>query len=1250
MSGIKLNVVPFGYGVNANTKVINVKTGRKLKLFNKKKKLNPKIKKLLKQNYNNIEFDNPNLFVDRKTKTINAVKIKGKSTPQFLSVFNNNAQRVRVGSKFVFDTTNKKVLTRTKILTDDGKLKDIKYNQNKKLTMDKRRLLSMNTKSAKPLKTASNEKVNKIKDQYLTVRNIFNLDEEPNSLEEFKDIVDDALKTNFSYNERQRPVRLLLLRFGDGEDEYRYVPLDDVDTLEEVLDDMEKGGWGSDNSMFNVGTLDMTWFQISLSSKVPSASVGSRDNKMNNICNYWFINQPITKDNLCLEGAIKRHLELKERTLSIRKNMIKKYPNNIVLGEEIKICDLVLYENEYKVNINLFDDTPQRTLLYNSENKHENSMECVYKENHIMLIQKPKNSLKEIKQKKNKKWKQKNPKVKIPKLPIKYVVFDIETIFDRYDFNFLKPYSISWFIWEEGKEFNYDPKTHLEPPYCYYSNGEGCVEDFVRFLMNGEEGFRYLPFGFNNSKFDNIFVCAEARKLGVLEDIFFTGNSILSCKFRGCEKVWDTSRFLTGQSLDMACKNYNTNPKKAKDLIDHYEIQCYYEQKGWNGLVKLLEDNDDLVLYNKIDCICLLDLTLKMKNTYEELFGENIFKSMTVSSYAYKELVKTWKDNGLDNIVRAKDYETDKFFRESLTAGRTQSFYGKIDLEMDLAMGDIKSLYPTVMGSYGENDCPYPYGDYHKTEEYKEGKLGIYNVNIIHQRTLWKNQAEVYKQFDYIKKKTGYDLYRQYAPNVIALREKDKPLNWFHKGKIENVNLTSVDIDVLRWATEDYDCVEINYGYYWDDKSYDLFKYFLDPPKDEKTRQDKLKADKSKEYNECKREVCKGISNSVSGKVIEKIHEDCSDIFSNKTYIKWSKDEKITDLEINDLGNKFQIMNGKKTAEDIFEDMKEERKKPAYLGVFIYSYARKLMYQKLLSRYVNLYMDTDSCCMPKSEWLRLCKENEKTNFVNTGEYGCIEEEVCGKRDNGEIIWANRLIAIAPKNYLVENKECEYLSKRKFKGVRKTDNWLPLTEFGTYQRVEKINKKGEIVKKLEGSAIEKIRGDIKKKIKPMGQDEIRRIRESKCCIKCIKNNEKECKECLLYRGNKRQAYSTEMFEYLVKDKKICVFCSMITRKKYIVKKDIETDYSNLIKKNGFDTEEYSNIKTDEISIKLIPKSKTQKSNELIQFKKDNKKLHKENIKEFYKKWDLFFNKYDEVGSTKEIKEIFEMKQSYMIKLI
>ena len=525
-----------------------------------------------------------------------------------------------------------------------------------------------------------------------------------------------------------------------------------------------------------------------------------------------------------------------------------------------------------------------------------------------------------------------------------------------------------------------------------------------------------------------------------------------------------------------------------------------------------------------------------------------------------------------------------------MTAGRTQSFYEKLDYKGELAMGDIKSLYPTVMGGYGDNHCPYPYGNYHYTKEYQKDKLGIYKVDINHQRCKWKNQEVVYEQFKAVEKISGVNLYREYAPNVIPLRVKDKPLQWFHKDKITDVNLTSVDIEVLKWATEDDNCVTVKEGYYWEDSRTDLFIDYLDPPRLEKTKQDFLKAEGSSEYNVALREGCKAVSNCLSGKLLEAIHEDVTKQYKSKEYSKMVRDDTIDDVTIQDFGG-LSFITGKRSAEDTFNQMKEDKKKPSYLGMFVYSYARKLMYTKILGKYITLYMDTDSACMPYIEWLRLCKENEGKNFVDTGEYGCIEEEVCSKKHK-----ADRLIAISPKNYAVINSKDESFSKRKFKGIRKSDYFIPLKSFGETTE------------------------EAKAKIRSMKQKDIRRIREFGCCVKCIDKvikGEEKCIKCQEHGDNISKAYSTEMFEHLVKGEKIAVFCSMINKVRYAVS-TVEQDMSNGL------NNEY------EIS-----------SKGLEYYIRDRKGLDMK---------QLVFDKEGIIKSSRALNCAFKLKQTYLIKII
>lgn len=1140
----------------------------------------------------------------------------------------------------------------------------------------------------------------------------------PETTDEFLDMIVGAFDSDFSSADKSRPNVKVVLKFGATD--FRLFPLDVLmnEGVSFAIDDFanqETSGWGGSDaqgidgeSLVSLGNLDMTFFRIILTG---SPSAGAKDDS--GIKSRWFfLDQIKTNKNECLEGALKRFLKMSERVHTIRVMMVE-LGMGIEMDMPITLEQLKIYEFQHQVNIEVYVDKPhiykgeeEYNLIREGSKMFDKTMKLLILNNHYYLIKSPKKNIKDVSrtdlrllgydkdgnksvikliEEANAKQEGKNIKDKKEMV----VIFDNETIFDRLDDNFLKVYGVAWFVWDINTPFDYnsgwnadktDNKYHYEP-YCYYEKGENCLDKFIKFLLNPPVDIIYRPMGFNNSRFDNYSFCESAMKFQVLEDVFMADGSILYARINGIKNVWDASRFLVGQSLNNACKNYGTNPKKQPDLINHYEVQCWYENNGWEGLNKLLDDKPELVLYNKIDCICLLDLIQKMRSAYLELFREDVLENLTISSMGFNILKKKWDGkqdyiikrikemgyNNLDemskndkkelqeeiktlkpkhNIIKAKTFKDDLFMRRSMVGGRTQSFYGKLDIKMPIAMCDVKSLYPTVMGSYGKNDCPFPYGMYKETKGYVRNKLGIYRVDIIHQRCKWKNSSPIMSAFNRVKCEVGKDLHRIYAPCVIARRTKDNPLDWFYRGKQESIYLTSVDIDVLRWATEDDNCVKIYEGFYWGETKKDIFTDFLEPAKQEKTNQDILKSKDSPLYNQAKREGCKMLSNSVSGKLLEEIHEDVGSLFTTKNYCKMESDEGIYQLDIHNFGCGFAYLTGKKRASVVFDAMKDDKKKPAYLGMFVYAYARKLMYQELLSKYLVLYMDTDSACMPLFEWERCCQENKDNGLIDTGEYGCLEEEVCyTDKATGKFYPANRLIGISPKNYLVLNDEKDFMSKRKFKGVRKTDYWLPLSYFGEYELDEK--------NKAFGRAVDMIRGNKKEGCPPMTQDDIRRMREFNCCIDCIndKMNTKEiCEKCIKQSKLMKKSYSTEMFEELVNGRKIVVFCSMINRIKYQVGSETSSEYM----------EELGNCLSVEEMEKMVLNgndspmsfSITHRNYDLWQKKKKEfKKLHP-NLppKDLADEFISFFQRFRKIKHEREIKNCFKLKQTYMMKII
>jgi hypothetical protein len=195
----------------------------------------------------------------------------------------------------------------------------------------------------------------------------------------------------------------------------------------------------------------------------------------------------------------------------------------------------------------------------------------------------------------------------------------------------------------------------------------------------------------------------------------------------------------------------------------------------------------------------------------------------------------------------------------------------------------------------------------------------------------------------------------------------------------------------------------------------------------EKNRQDTLK--NTPEYNPALRELCKLFSNCLSGKVIQKNYEDIFQRVDNSRELKNTL-EKIE-------GNKF----------------------------YVYKHGNIHYVEGKLKKELTYRGDV----------------------MNTGVYGCLEEEV------GD---ANKSIMLAPKSYCVINETESKKCKIKFKGVRKDDRYV-------------------------------LEDELWKPYKEMTQDDIEKVIKEKSYHKCN---------------------TYEMFEHLYNGKEIYVFQSQLTKTK------------------------------------------------------------------------------------------------------
>lgn len=856
-------------------------------------------------------------------------------------------------------------------------------------------------------------------------RRFYNLNEAgrvPVSLEEFYDSIIKAEEQTIKHKNRDKSSAYAIIRFiheatFGGKNTFRAINLSSFAVFEHQIEAYINNGSaaGSDESILRDGEVDYTWFQI-FYRKIDFTLAGGDENSTES--KYYICKNYKTKDNNCLIGCYKifKGKEEKRQVRTLRKIL----EPEIKIGEKITLEQIPIFENKFNVNINVLCDSAKELYLYKSEK--EADFEVLLNNEHYSYI---------VRRRKNVKGEKKQEYKNL------LLFFDFETVFDRNNLDYLKVYSGSWFVHDPEEEFDYDPSKHK----ATFKYGFDTLDKFLHFINQCPPGHKYTLIGFNNSKFDNFFLAEKLAQTDRLGQILLVNNSLLTMRI-GRHNVMDIRSFLSPTfSLLKACKSFQTNPVKVEGFSHELPQEAF--EKG--QLNKWIVNNlSKIKKYNDFDVLSLCDLTLKVNKAYIASGGEgapDIYEYCTVGQYAYTRLMETitrsFNIPYQEVIPRPKSYKDDTWIRKAQFGGRTQAYFKKYrNTTNKFKMPDVKSLYPFVVM---HKDNYFPIAEYSETDKYVEGKLGIYDVKIKHQNAKWLYGApQTIKGLE--------DLQREFAPCIIPKRSDENPLDWTYREEMDVV-LTSVDIEqLIKFCGED--SIEIGGGIYWERESNKLFEPFLKPLKDEKNRQDKLKG--TTEYNGAIRETTKLELNSVIGKTSQRNFTDYIAVIKTvEQKEKFMAKTEEGSRQLCPISANVSYCKGTLKYED---DIYKESAKPSYLGCFVYAYARRYMYETILSRYLTIYQDTDSALMPEEEWDRLRKEQPE--IIDNGEFGCLEEEV-GTGTNP--------ITLSPKCYFVKAED-EEKSKRKFKGVGKKDTYLRLDEVDINDYSIKI--KGEYVKMLQ----------------------------------------------------------------------------------------------------------------------------------------------------------------------------------------
>ncbi len=656
------------------------------------------------------------------------------------------------------------------------------------------------------------------------------------------------------------------------------------------------------------------------------------------------------------------------------------------------------------------------------------------------------------------------------------VTFDVETIYDEKEHGLLKLYSISW-VYENDAYF------------CMGSNCVSEFIDFLiskqenkKFCLLGYNSSRFdniflIPELLKRDLLDNVFyqnnsvlnikwggrhtvhdICRFAncslatacesyktkhRKVGGFSHAevqrYFNEHGDLDSLFheiKDCPLAGRQTSFRIAENIDSEHGD-NLDVYLSKFLDTSEEIEkCISDnilEKGC-GCAQYRK----LVIYNAFDVISTLEIYTKISKVCSGISGINkeLYEYKTMGSMIYGLFSDSVKDNNIElPKLSFNDYNR---VRNGLFAGRTQCYYGAaadMTQKNKYRMLDVKSLYPYVA----------------LNRKYPCGKIGIMPYN----KCMRLGLIGFYRC---IVNQEGMKC------NVIPLRSEGRPLDWTYKGDIKAF-ISTVDIKcILDYGGKVEICKDEESGR--DDgivfsetvdgkKLFESLEYF----KGVKDTEDII-ANIVKKYsgNDCEkileiatemkvdhiieplvrhgvsikpnpalRNMAKLFLNSLTGKVVESLHIDATELVKNQKDMEKiiKKADGMHTLHPSTLFTKSMgVVSYKKRVKEVFD----RDNRPIYLGCLIYAYARDHMYREILHDYDVIYQDTDSALISYDEYVRF-KQN-KPNSLG-GEFGQFELEAGSE-------FFDSFVTIAPKNYFIFGNDPKTgerkLYKKGFKGV------------------------------------------------------------------------------------------------------------------------------------------------------------------------------------------------------------------------
>lgn len=891
--------------------------------------------------------------------------------------------------------------------------------------------------------------------------------------------------------------------------EFKPVDINDYDTFIKFYDSVRGGGWSSgsdpiDEAGIDTSFMGLMWF----------IAIGIEGEDKGNVSSAFLNDFTVDYGGLCLYNSICHFFEDKSKITDVLNITCKTIDNDylckLAISKDTKTlpdgCGRLYLEGNIKIDLQIgdipgFNDTdvvekindltndrksyfteivkritPKLLRLsydddiIDSENRifnYKNHFQPFngFKEDYYYIC--PKLSIYSPKSRTRLITREKCIKERVFKgygIDTKLASFDFETVYNP-DGNLI---TYSAFL---TVSYNDIEVKHFEK--FYYGIDKDIIKDMLNDLIEMSQNNLLIFMGFNISRFDSILLIPKLLEMNLLDNIFYSNNSVLSMKINGRHQSFDLSRFLSG-SLKDNCINFNIKGKEEIGEGGHEEIQRHYNKYGeldsYFHDMEICEGGNiecdcpkfkQLKKYNERDTTAVIDLYKILDKTFKDAkfleSNENLFDFKTIGSLAYKNFKKCLKKK--DIVLPNMDKNLYGKMRDSLFAGRTQVYNDGKPLYIDkeeIKILDVKSLYPWAylynnfpcgkrirlsfkdcnkMGLIGWYWCKFDQENLKVNILPKRGET--LNWNYKGEQTLFLNTVDINNlikhgcRCEIIEYTT---IYKNKKQKSILYDDISKILTGEYKKNYEDVRKSKLD-SVMKKKAYDH----IKHDYYTNLSDIEKMKYdnfvfskvvngfeLFEPFADMKKIKDGEDLKPKSEKNESLRTLAKLCLNCVSGKVIERIHYNETILVKSKAdYKKIEKkflDGVIGEFHPSAIFNK--VAGILKIDKDVESAFKSQNKKPFYIGILIYSYARRLMYDSILSKYKTYYQDTDSAFLPISEFNKIMEIEPDIIGPNFGQF----------EDEKPTTKLMRSVFLSPKNYFVldENKK---LIKKGFKGVR-----------------------------------------------------------------------------------------------------------------------------------------------------------------------------------------------------------------------